>query len=237
MKFFWILFLLSSLFLIEPRLASQRMALHLEKTGKASVLEFFFSMLGEFRYTLASYIWLNTEIYHHELGLTLESAATGRADPKKVGEILAICRLVTRLDPKFVEAYDVGGWRLGKGLGKFPEAIAFLREGIAQNPESALLYEDLGEIYFFYSRNYPGAVSALSQVAELTHNRIMKMNSYRMIGISYEKMKQRESAIKIYNRLLKINPGDTIIKNRVKKLLSRSTRTFLFHQETNLVSI
>src|SRR5579872_6126652 len=134
---------LIGLLAVEPFLGQERFSNGLEERAQISVSEFFLRFFGEIRYTLASFLWLKTEIYHHELNLSI-SSRIGAEDPKKVGELLAICRLVTRLDPGFVQAYDVGAWRLAAGLGRFDDGFAFLKEGLSHTPDSPLLNSDMG---------------------------------------------------------------------------------------------
>jgi tetratricopeptide (TPR) repeat protein len=75
--------------------------------------------------------------------------------------------LTTTLDPNFVRAYSNGAYWLAFYYGRPAEAIAYLEEGIAHNPDSYVLYSTLGHICFtkqhrydLASRYYERAVAA-----------------------------------------------------------------------------
>lgn len=219
MKRWLILALCLALLLIEPYLAAQRFSLQMEQAGPVSVSEFFLRFLGEIRYSLASYLWLDVEIYHHEVGATTISSHIGVLDPKKVGEIIGLCRLVTKLDPHFVQAYDVGSWRLIEGLGKFKDGMSFLKEGIANNPDSDMLYDDAGLVYFFDLKDCPDAIPYLEKAVEYSGNNLMnRKDNMRMLGACYDKEGEKDKALDLWRAYLQLVPGDTGAKQRIKKL-------------------
>ncbi len=218
MKRVLLIVLLVALLGIEPLLNEQRSALQLEEQGKATPTEVMLRFLGEIRYTLASYLWLKTEIYHHELGLTTLSSKVGVGDPKKIGELLAICRLVTRLDPGFVQAYDVGAWRLAQGLGKFVLAVDFLKEGLAHNPNSATLNIDLGLVYFLYLKDCKDAIPYLEKTVTLDKDRLEKGNALRLLGHCYKKEGRVHEAMASFQQLLVLFPDDSGVRAQLKAL-------------------
>lgn len=218
MKVFFIATLLIALLLVEPFLAKERVALGFENNQKVSVSETFLRMLGELRYSLASYLWLKTEIYHHELGLTTVTSRIGTADPKKIGEILSICRLVTKLDPGFVKAYDIGSWRLAQGLGKFNQAIGFLKEGISHNPNNAGLYADMGMIYFFYMKDYRDAIPYLKKSTRLTQDKLQKELQMKMLGYADEKTGRFKDAYQTFKEISGLYPDDTAARHQMEIL-------------------
>lgn len=217
MKKFLIAMFLVLLLVVEPFLAKERQAVGLEENEKISVSETFVRLLGELRYSLASYLWLKTEIYHHELGLEETTSHIGTGDPKKIGEILAICRIVTKLDPGFIQAYDIGSWRLAQGLGKFNEALSFLKEGIAHNPKSAALYGDVGMIYFFYMKDYSDAIPYLNESTRLLEDKdiTQKVLQLKMLGYSYEQVGKWNEAHQTFQALDKLSPDDPSVKHQL----------------------
>ena len=62
---------------------------------------------------------------------------------------IALMRLITRIDPHDIQAYDDGAWLMQNQL-RDDEAEAFLREGLGWNHDSYDLYFSLG--YFYYNR-------------------------------------------------------------------------------------
>lgn len=224
---FLIAFFLIALLVIEPFLAKERQTVGLEENEKISVSETLFRLMGEIRYSLASYLWLKMEIYHHELGLDEVTSRIATGDPKKIGEILAICRIVTKLDPGFIQAYDIGSWRLAQGLGKFDKAIAFLKEGIAHNPKSAALYGDIGTIYFFYEKDYPRAIPYLKNAIQLSDeksNQAEKALRLKMLGYSYEKVNDFQGALKAFEALDRLTPSDPSVQYQLDNLRKKKSR-------------
>lgn len=219
--------LISALFilvLIEPFLSRERQALRLEQHDKLSLSNALPQLLGELRYTLASYLWLKAEIYHHELGLTDVTSHVGRGDPKKIGELLGICRLVTTLDPGFTQAYDIGSWRLAQGLGKFDKAIQFLDEGIAYNPTNGALYGDKAMIYVLYMKDCHSAIPSLKQWIKLTDDSLQRINGLRILGHCFEHEKRYSEAYKTLEALDALTPHDPLIKQRLDLLRKKIGR-------------
>jgi tetratricopeptide (TPR) repeat protein len=221
------------LFFVEPFLASERIALQIEDTGPVSFTEFTLRFLGELRYTLASYLWLQTEIYHHELNLGVIRGSVGHGPPS-VKEIIAICRLVTILDPHFIQAYDIGSWRLVQGLGDFKRGFAFLREGIANNPNSYLLYADMGDFYFLYLHDRKKAIPYLKKAYELSNNDYYPhLDTLRLLATCYETTGQKEKALSAWQEVLKIHPGDPAAIARIKVLTKKERSLRSLHNGQN----
>lgn len=218
MKKIIFILLLIGLFAVEPYLGNLRVHEQLEGKAAPTATEFALQFLGEIRYTLAAYLWLKTEIYHHELGLAMSPGVVGSANARKVGEILSICRLVTRLDPHFIQAYDLGYWRLAKSLGKYDEAIAFLREGLEKNPESALLNDDMGQLYFLVLKDCGHAIPYIERASTLNQDKVGLSLDLRILGHCYERQNQSNKALQAYQRLLLLNPGDTPAQTGLARL-------------------
>ena len=62
-------------------------------------------------------------------------------------EILPWLRLAADLDPQKIETYTVGAFFLRDHMGRTPEAEAFLREGLRNNPDSCEILFELGRLY------------------------------------------------------------------------------------------
>ena len=62
-------------------------------------------------------------------------------------EILPWLRLAADLDPQKIDTYTVGAFFLREHLGRTPEAEAFLREGLRNNPDSCEILFELGRLY------------------------------------------------------------------------------------------
>lgn len=65
--------------------------------------------------------------------------------------LLPSVRIITLLDPQLEEAYYVGPFVL-YGAGKQADAIALAEEGVAKNPDSALLHASAAQLYLAEGR-------------------------------------------------------------------------------------
>ena len=82
-------------------------------------------------------------------------------------EMLPWLYYAVRLDPQNVNAYVIGGHWLGRRLKKPDEAIQLLQEGIANNPDSWRIYEEMGMIYFTALEDYETALQCLLKAKQL----------------------------------------------------------------------
>ncbi|MCC6444907.1 MAG: hypothetical protein IT210_15795 [Armatimonadetes bacterium] len=130
-------------------------------------------LAGEFRHVFANLLWVKVDRYHHEM-------EEHHGKLKDDSNLMPIIRMITWLDPEFVEAYAVGGWLLVHYLGKPAEGKRFLDEGIARNPRRYELYESLGWYYAKRERNADRALHAFRQALEcpmddFDRKRLMKL--------------------------------------------------------------
>jgi hypothetical protein len=106
---------------------------------------------GEFRIVAANLLWMKVvEHYHHQY------IAQG-GDWSKNQSLLPYIRMITWLDPHFVEAYDVGEGILAQ-LNRDKEAKDFLDEGIRNNPHSWEMYNDMALLYAWYQKDAKDAL-------------------------------------------------------------------------------
>lgn len=66
---------------------------------------------------------------------------------------------ITRLDPRFVEAYHFASLVAWSELGDFEKAIDLLKRGILHNPGSAKLHFQVGFTYYVFFHDYPRAAT------------------------------------------------------------------------------
>jgi hypothetical protein len=99
-----------------------------------------YALAGEFRSVIANLLWIKVERYHHEFVRT-------NADWRANKEILPLIKMITDLDPHFTDAYLCGSWMLCMGLNRTDEGIAYLKEGVRNNPDNMGVNEILGTVY------------------------------------------------------------------------------------------
>lgn len=159
----------------------------------------FLEALGEMRYTLAAYLWIKTDIYHHEM------IAEG-LDWKKNTAIVPMIRFVTILDPHFVAAYDFGGYHLAVNLGRADEGLKFLFEGLRNNPENSDLLQTMGFVCFHLER-YAQAVIYLERALPGRTTRIVRLNTLRLLAHSWIRLGEKTKALYYLGEILKMEPG------------------------------
>lgn len=113
------------------------------------------ALAGEFRTVFANLLWIKLDHYHHEY-------AARHKDWTKNRDALGLNRMITRLDPHFVEAYATGAWML-LGMGKLKDAKSYLEEGVTSNPDSMLLHDELGTMLAVHLKDYDGSLFHLKK--------------------------------------------------------------------------
>lgn len=150
-------------------------------------------ILGELRYTAAAILWLKTDYYQHEYEFQGHDYRTNEP-------IMPLIRLVTILDPHFVQAYDFGAYHLAVNLKKKEESMKYLQEGITNNPDAFELNWEYGFLLYLdkkYSESLPFLLKARTLRNQRTpvYDDWIKMawiNS-RIIKILKEKGRNREA--------------------------------------------
>ena len=188
-------------------------------------------LFGETRKTMAAMLWGRLMIYHTETShasLPKKNQTGPRINEnpyiKEGTQLLPILRLITWLDPNFIKAYDFGGYFLAINLNKSKDGIAFLQEGISNNPGNYDLNFGLAFIYFRKVENYELAIKygkqSLLAAIKLPDDDINKIancaNSLRLIGHSYRKSGNMEYAHKYFLMIEEVNPAEA---GNVKHLL------------------
>lgn len=194
--------------------------------------QLFFGILGEFRATIADILWVKVDEYFHS-GLSEEehqrihpghkdwhpsphSLRSGQAE----AEMMPLIRFVTWLDPQFLQGYQVGAWWLCYKLNKTDEAIAFLQEGIRNNPTRYEGYSDLGWIYYRQLKNYPVAKSWFIAALRNTSTPEDKATLQFTIGAIDDLLGNKEEAKQLWLKVAQsgIDPHAAAAKRRLNDL-------------------
>lgn len=93
-----------------------------------------YALAGEFRVVFANLLWIKAENYHHEYLLK-------GGNWTKNEELLGLITLITKIDPRFVEAYSTGAYMYADGQNDTRKAVKYLQQGIDNNPRASELYE------------------------------------------------------------------------------------------------
>jgi hypothetical protein len=129
-------------------------------TGAAVVVRGF---AGQIRGLLADFLWLRVDEYAHRRRLT--DGDINRADDEA---LMPLVRLITWLDPHYVNAYALGGQWLAFHFGRAREAVLFYDEGIRNNPRAADLLTGVAFVHWRLLHNNRAAAARVEQAADLT---------------------------------------------------------------------
>lgn len=112
---------------------------------------------------------------------------------------IATMRLITRINPWDIDAYEGAAWLMDSDLRE-EDAEAFLREGLANNPDVYDLYYELGTFCYFRTRYneaivfYSGAVSFAETPLFVRHMLAHAYEKNGDIGDSLDVWLQSEAA-------------------------------------------
>ena len=100
-----------------------------------------------FREAAADYLWFRFIQYYGAF-------AKGHNDMRYFDLLVDA---ITRLDPRFVEAYHFASLVAWSDLGSFPKSIDLLKRGVLHNPDNAKLPFQIGFTYYVFYKDYPRA--------------------------------------------------------------------------------
>lgn len=105
-----------------------------------------YQLAGEFRTVFANLLWIKADRYHHEY---IEH------DPNWCNnkDLIGLLKMITALDPRFVEAYSVGTYILMNGYHNNIRAMNYLMEGLEANPRSRELNQLAAVMYAHKLKN------------------------------------------------------------------------------------
>ncbi len=180
--------------------------LAIERSGQAALLD----VLGEARTVIARTLWFKMDLYHEQLD------DEGLANEQQT-EIMPLLRLVSLLDPSFVDAFDNIAWDLWKGHNQPEHALAILDEGLSNNPESSLLYFRKAMILNHLER-FPEAVEPGSKALQYAQNDFATLDAGRVLYKASKKTGDQERQRQAILQLLKVRPGDKLWTSRLRAL-------------------
>lgn len=241
------------------------------------------SLLGQFRSSMADFLWLKTDKYLHGgvdlRGKTEQEQKKAQADEvlsaekdghrqhdgsettvipsarndwrgrigaierqvtpyqdmgahkhREAKEALPLFRLMVVSNPKFVSAYVTGASLLA-GEKRLDEALAFLREGEKNNPESIEIASALGYHLTAHKRDFNGAVTYLNRALVLSQARDSSTltedereawrEAVRWTVLNRREAGDKENAVKIAKAGLVWFPNDVVCRNYLKGVENR----------------
>jgi tetratricopeptide (TPR) repeat protein len=102
------------------------------------------------------------------------------------------------------------------GIQKFPEAETALLKALTFSPDNVSIYTKLYEVYFHGMKRNPEQMAGFFKDAiEKTHGNI---NIVKLYALYLEDIKDPESALPIWQGLLKVEPDNASYKTKVEAL-------------------
>ena len=128
---------------------------------------------------------------------------------------VSLCRIVVQADPHNMEAFTTSGWLLWS-TGRNEEAEAFLQEGIAANPGTYYMYDEMG-IYWLIERKDP-------QSALPYYEKAVKYDcpfqTWHSLANCYEKTGQWAKAVGAWEKA-SLFPNNLVAIGRLKRARAR----------------
>lgn len=139
-------------------------------------------------------------------------------------ELLPWYRTQTAVNPNDTSAYVNGAFFLADFHDKFDEALAFLHEGIVNNPESPDIHFAIGRLYFEKWKKYDEAIPYLEKAVAYgreiqdrnpTQDRVVG-NSYVFLVNAYRKTDDLDSALRVAEDGVTVCPDIGIVRTSLR---------------------
>lgn len=167
-------------------------------TGAAVIVRGF---AGQIRGLLADYLWLRVDEYAHR-----RRVADGDINRGDDEALMPLVRLITWLDPHYVNAYALGGQWLAFHFGRARDAVIFYDEGIRNNPQAADLLTDVAFVQWRLLHENKAAAARVEQAANLTDDGLERFHALWLEAHILLKGGDRAGAIRIWHKVAEI-PG------------------------------
>ena len=195
---------------IEPRNASKA-ALGL---GTAALpFEYTLGAASGFRQIIAGMLWVRSDSLFH----------SGNYDG-----ILPLIRLITWLDPNWLDPYATGAWHLTYNFTDtdqrsdrryLPAGVALLNEGIANNPDLYDMYKEKGWLYYDKIKDYNESAKAYAE--GMKHNPDVTQIGHALAH-ALERSGQVTEAEKAWENALALHKAKAADPNASPDIKSRS---------------
>ncbi len=159
------------------------------------------SFVGQVRGLLADFLWLRVDEYQHRRRIV--GGDLLRSDDEA---LMPLVRLITWLNPHFVDAYALGGQWLAFHFDRPIEATAFYEEGIQNNPQSFDLLNGAAWVYWRFRHDYPTAAKRAAEAARVATDDIHKFQALWLEAHILASAGDTSGAIRVWRQVGQI-PG------------------------------
>jgi len=127
----------------------------------------------------------------------------GKLYSKDSSQTLPFYRLMTWVDPHFIQGYTIGSTFINKVGKETGPAIQFLLEGERFNPDSFEIQTELGHLYLVYQHDYAAAEKHLRRAIALLPRRTLteledetRIDAYRWLALNYVQWEKPAEAVR-----------------------------------------
>ena len=240
---FAILLLILAIWLMNGFLLKQRSLFvpeshHNDEHASMTPVRVMSSAFREVRVTLADLLWIKVDKYFHSSLTPEEHEKIHPGHPEhlkgvhtvqhqqKSSEFMPLLKMVTDLDPQFIEAYRVGAWWLWSRLNQIQPAIQLLQKGADNNPNHYEFNYDMGLLYFQKLNDYQAAKAQFIRASLMKMDDRDKVNVLEYLAFSYERLNENAKAITVWKEIeqMNIQPFSNTAKQRQIELNQIITR-------------
>jgi tetratricopeptide (TPR) repeat protein len=195
-----------------------------QQTTTSLPFEYSLAALSGFRQVIAGLLWVRTDAFFH----------SGNYDA-----ILPMIRLITWLDPNWLDVYATGAWHLMYNFTDTDQrsdrrylapGLALLDEGIANNPNVYDVYKEKGWNNYDKIKDYNAAIEAYQGAmandpkADVTQVQHALAHSYERAGRIDEAIAAWKKAVELHQAIMDDPKASQEAKGRARSGLASSQR-------------
>jgi len=174
------------------------------------------SFLGEVRGLAADFLWLRVDEYQHRRRII-----GGSLLQQDDEALMPLVRLITWLDPHFVDAYALGGQWLAFHFSHPQQAVAFYEEGIRNNPNDFDLHTGAAWVYWRWLHNYGRATVLARDAAGLAGDDLERFQSLWLVAHIRLTAGDTAGAIRAWREVGQIPGYDQASKSGIARTLAQ----------------
>ena len=141
---------------------------------------------------------------------------------------IATCKLITKIDPHEVEAYDDAAWLMQNDF-RDDEAEAFLLDGLKNNLDRYDMYFCVGYFYYMHERS-DKAINALESASSFESPGFVR----HILAHAYEQAGCEEDAFNIWLQAEALDPDDQVPRNQIERMMKGGPTSNMPHIITQM---
>jgi tetratricopeptide (TPR) repeat protein len=139
---------------------------------------------------------------------------------------------ITRLDPKFVEAYHFSSLVTLSDFGDLEKSLDYLKRGILHNPDSAKLAFQVGFNYYVFYKQYKRAAFWFNEASKCSD---ATDKERRFAAFAVHRAGDERVSLALWEDLMKTTKSPRMVELAEKMILKTQNRIFQFSQPSGFV--